>query len=79
MASFVVRGAKSANQKNAALVTAADANAALAAAAALGVDTNYATATQVQAGDLSTADVAFYGDAISVPGNADWPDQDRAA
>lgn len=79
MASFLVHGAKSANQKNAALVTAASASAALAAAQALGVDTTYATATQVAAGDLSTADVAFYGDAVGAPGNADWPDQDRAA
>ncbi len=79
MASFVVHGAKSANQKNAALVTAADANAALVAAFALGVRTDDAAATQVQAGDLSTADVAFYGDAIGAPGNGDWPNQDRGA
>lgn len=80
MASFVVHGAKSANQKNAALVTAADATAALAAARAVGVDTQHgAEVTQIQAGDLATADVAFYGNVIGMPGNADWPAQDRSA
>ncbi len=77
MASFVVFNAKSASQKNAALVTAADGPAALTAAAALGVDVRLAEATQVQAGDLSTSDVAFYGNAIS--NAAPWPTQDRGA
>jgi hypothetical protein len=79
MAAFVVHGAKSSTQKNAALVSAADANAALAAARALGVDTLYATAVQVQAGNLSTPDVAFYGETIGAPGNGTWPALDRGA
>ncbi len=79
MASFVVYGAKSANQKNAALVTAASAGAALTAAKALGIDTYYATAVQVQAGNLSTPDVGFYGDAIGASGNGTWPALDRGA
>lgn len=79
MASFVVHGCKSASQKNAALVTAADEAGALAAARALGVDAQHGAAvTQVQAGDLATADVAFYGNAIGAPGSADWPGQDRS-
>ena len=81
MASFVVHGCKSANQKCAALVTAADEAGALAAARELGVNVEggYAVATQVQASDLSTPDVAFYGDVIGLPGNGVWPNQDRAA
>ena len=80
MPTYVVHGCKSASQKCAALVTAADTDDALAAAEALGLRTaGYAQVQIAAPTDLAVPDVAFYGDAIGAPGNGTWPDHDRAS